>query len=270
MLLVMIGYAAVEGDFRAGWNFLFSTDFSKIDGQTVLVAIGQAFFSISVAMGLMMIYGAYVPQNVSLVKSALIIAGADTLIALLAGLMIFPIVFENGLDPASGPGLIFRTLPTAFAGMAGGSIFGALFFMLLAFAAVTSTIAIIEPIIAYAHDKWRMRRSTACVIFGFLAWLIGLASVFSFNILADFTPLGMFDVFADMTLYHLIDYLTANILMPLGGILIAIFVGWRMQPEVLAEELSFGSPLLFKTWLWTMRVVAPAAILWILVNSVAG
>lgn len=268
MLLVMIGYAAVAGDFAAGWNFLFSADFSKIDGQVVLVAIGQAFFSISVAMGLMMVYGAYVPKNVSLTKSAVIIAGADTFIALLAGLMIFPIVFANGLDPAAGPSLIFRTLPTAFVGMPGGSIFGGLFFLLLAFAAVTSTIAILEPIIAYSHDKWRMRRRNACVVFGVLAWLIGMASVFSFNIWADVTPLGMFDVFAGMTPYALVDYFTANIMMPLGAILIAIFVGWRMQPAVLAEELSFVSPAVRAVWLWLIRIVAPLGILAIMIGSV--
>ena len=122
MLIVMIGYAAVEGDFKAGVDFLFSTDFSKIDGRTVLTAIGQAFFSISVAMGLIMTYGSYVPKEVSLTKSALIIAGADTMVALLAGLMIFPIVFANGLDPGSGPGLIFQTLPEAFIDIQDGAI----------------------------------------------------------------------------------------------------------------------------------------------------
>ena len=127
MLLVMIGYAAYAGDFQAGFDFLFNTDFSKITPPVILEAIGQAFFSIGVAMGLMLAYGAYVPRSVSLTKSAVIIAGADTLVAILAGFMIFPLVFANGLDPASGPSLIFRTLPTAFADMPGGAIFGAVF-----------------------------------------------------------------------------------------------------------------------------------------------
>ncbi len=267
MLLVMIGYAAIEGDFAAAADFLFSIDFSKIDGPAVLTAIGQAFFSIGVAMGLMMAYGAYVPKQVSLTKSALIIAGADTLVALLAGLMIFPLVFANGLDPASGPGLIFRTLPTAFAGMSGGAVFGALFFLLLAFAAVTSIIAIIEPIVAYAEDKWGMRRRNGCMLFGFLAWAIGLATVFSFNIWSHLRPLGAIETFANINIYGLIDYFTANLLMPLGGILIALFVGWRINPVVLADELSFGSAILFRAWLWMIRVVAPLAILGILWSS---
>ena len=267
MLLVMIGYAAVEGDFPAAIDFLFNADFSKIDGTIVLSAVGQAFFSISVAMGLIMTYGSYVPKNVSLTKSALIIAGADTVVALLAGLMIFPLVFANQLDPGSGPGLIFRTLPTAFAGMSGGAIFGSLFFLLLAFAAVTSIIAIIEPIVAYAEGKWGMRRRNGCIVFGLLAWAIGLASVFSFNIWSDVTPLGALGPFADMNVFALIDYFTANLMMPLGGILMAVFVGWLIKPQVLAEDLSFGSPVLFTVWLWMIRVVAPVAILGVLYSS---
>jgi NSS family neurotransmitter:Na+ symporter len=267
MLLVMIGYAAVAGDFKAGVDFMLSVDFSKITGRVVLAAIGQAFFSISVAMGLMMVYGAYVPRDVSLTRSAMIIAGTDTLIALLAGLMIFPIVFANGLDPAEGPGLIFKTLPTAFIGMPGGSVFGALFFVLLAFAAVTSIIAILEPIISHAEGRWRMQRKTAVVVFGFLGWLIGLATIFSFNIWKDVTPLGMFEVFSGKTVFDLIDYFTANVMMPLGAILIALFVGWRMKPELIDSELSFSSSLMFTAWLWALRVVVPVAILAILISG---
>ena len=267
MLLLMIGYAAVEGDFGAALSFLFSTDFSKIDAATVLVAIGQAFFSISVAMGLLMTYGSYVPKNVSLTKSALIIAGADTLVALLAGLMIFPLVFGNNLDPGSGPGLIFRTLPAAFADMPGGTLFGAIFFILLAFAAVTSLIAIIEPIVHFAEGKWNMKRRNGVLVFGALAWAIGLLTVFSFNIWADVYPLGGFEAFADKTPFHLIDYFTANLMMPLGGILMALFVGWLVKPSELAKDLSFGSASLATTWLWMIRVVVPLAILWILYTS---
>ena len=267
MLLVMIGYAAVEGDFAAGIRFLFEPDFGKITGGVVLAAVGQAFFSISVAMGLMMAYGSYVPKQVSLTRSALIIAGSDTLVAMLAGLMIFPLVFANGLDPAAGPGLIFRTLPTAFADMPGGSVFGALFFVLLAFAAVTSLIAIIEPIVAYAGDRWGMRRRDGCIVFGFLAWLIGIASVLSFNRWQEVAPLDMFDSFSGKTIFDLIDFFTANLLMPVGAILIAVFVGWYVRPQVLDEELHFGSRLVFRIWLWTIRIVAPLAVFAILVSG---
>jgi len=268
MLLLMIGYAAVEGDFARGASFLFSADFSKIDGRTILVAIGQAFFSISVAMGLLMTYGSYVPKNVSLTKSALIIAGADTLVALLAGLMIFPLVFGNNLNPGEGPGLIFKTLPAAFAGMPGGTVFGVVFFILLAFAAVTSLIAIIEPIVRFAEGKWNMRRRNGVLVFGTLAWAIGLLTVFSFNIWSDVTPLGQFSTFEGKTMFDLIDYFTANLMMPLGGILMALFVGWRIKPSVLAEDLSFGNTVLFNIWLWMIRVVVPLAVLWVLYTSI--
>ena len=253
MLLLMIAYAAVEGDFGAALNFLFSADFSKIDSGTVLVAIGQAFFSISVAMGLLMTYGSYVPKNVSLTKSALVIAGADTLVALLAGLMIFPLVFGNNLDPGSGPGLIFRTLPMEFAEMPGGTIFGVIFFVLLAFAAVTSLIAIIEPIVHFAEGKWNMKRRNGVLVFGTLAWAIGLLTVFSFNIWADVHPLGHFKAFEGKTAFDLIDFFTANLMMPLGGILMALFVGWLVKPSVLMEDLSFGSRLMANAWLWRIR-----------------
>jgi NSS family neurotransmitter:Na+ symporter len=267
MMLVMIGYAAVAGDFSAGLEFLFDADFSKIDAQTVLIAIGQAFFSIGVAMGLMMIYGAYVPESVSLTRSATIIAIADTLVAILAGLMIFPLVFSNGLDPAEGPGLIFKTLPTAFASMPGGRIFGALFFLLLAFAAVTSIIALIEGVIAFAEDQWSMSRRTGCIVFGTLAWAIGMGTVFSFNTLSDFAPLGAFRVFDGMTIYTLIDYFTANIMMPLGGILIAVFVGWMVKNDILEEHLDFANPMFAKAWRVLIRFVAPLGILAVLVTS---
>ena len=267
MLLVMIGYAAVAGDFGAGVEFLFNTDFSKINAETVLVAIGQAFFSIGVAMGLMLVYGAYVPERISLTRSATIIALADTLVAVLAGLMIFPLVFANGLDPADGPGLIFRTLPTAFAGMPGGAIFGAVFFLLLAFAAITSIIALLEPVIAFAEDRWNLSRAVGCSLFGFLAWALGIGTVLSFNAWSGVSPLGAFAVFDGKTFFDLIDYLTANIMMPLGGILIALFVSWRLRPELIREHLAFGSPLLAATWLWLLRVIAPLAILGVLISS---
>ena len=267
MLLVMIGYAAVEGDMGAAVNFLFSTDASKIDWRTVLVAIGQAFFSISVAMGLIMTYGSYVPKEVSLTKSALIIAVADTLVALLAGLMIFPLVFANNLDPGEGAGLIFQTLPGAFAGMKGGALFGALFFVLLAFAAVTSIIAIIEPIVRYGQGKWGMSRRNGCIVFGSLAWAIGLLTAFSFNVWADAAPLGFLSAFEGLNPFELIDHFTANLLMPLGAIFMALFVGWLIKPEMLAEDLPFANRGLFVTWLWMIRVIVPIAITGVLVQS---
>jgi NSS family neurotransmitter:Na+ symporter len=151
--------------------------------------------------------------------------------------------------------------------MAGGAIFGALFFLLLAFAAITSIIALIEPVVSYAGDKWKMSRLKACVVFGFLLWLFGIATVLSFNHWSGVAPLGMVDLFAGMTVFDLIDYFTANILMPLGGILIALFVGWKLRPEVLAEELPLMSPMVLKIWLVMIRIVVPIAIVAVLYDT---
>jgi len=138
---------------------------------------------------------------------------------------------------------------------------------LLAFAAVTSIIAIIEPIVAYAEGRWGIRRRNGCIVFGFLAWAIGLATVFSFNEWSDVHPLGVIGTFADMNFFALIDYLTANLMMPVGAILMAIFVGWLVKPAVLAEDLSFGNPLIFTIWLWMIRVIVPVAIIGVLYSS---
>jgi len=269
MLLLMIGYAAVEGDFRAGLDFLFSTDFSRIDGSVVLAATGQAFFSIGVGVGVMMAYGAYVPQSVSLGRSVLIIVGADTLVAVLAGLMIFPIVFANDLDPAQGPGLVFVTMPTAFAQMPGGVIFGMLFFLLLAVAAITSVIAGTEPAVAYMQERWGWTRGICCMVFGLLAWVLGLVTVFSFNIWADFTPLDSFKVFAGKTLFDLLDYIVINIMTPISGILIALFVGWKINPEFLSNDLKLGHPWVLACWLFLLRFVVPVVVLAILIQGLS-
>jgi len=267
-LLAMIVYAAVEGDFRAGLEFLFRPDFNKINGEVVLAAVGQAFFSIGVAMGIMLAYGAYVPQEVSITRSAFIIAGADSLVAILAGIAIFPLVFANDLDPGEGAGLVFVTLPIAFAQMPGGSVFGAIFFGLLTFAALTSSIAVLEPVVAWLSERFSMARPLAALLAGVTAWIIGLGSVFSFNIWADVRLLGMFPRFADKTIFDLADYATSNVMMPVGAFLLAIFVGWRMKAEAACEELGLGDGLNFRVWrIVLLRWVAPLAILGILIAN---
>jgi NSS family neurotransmitter:Na+ symporter len=267
MLLVMIGYSVVEGDLAAGLTFLFAPDFSKITGEVVLIAVGQAFFSISVGMGLMMAYGAYLPKNVSIARSATVIAGADTLVAMLAGIAIFPIVFANGLDPGEGPGLIFVTLPIAFGQMPGGVLFGTIFFVLLSFAAVTSAIAVLEPIVAWVQEYYMVRRWRIAVYAGLVGWLLGLGTVFSFNVWADWRPLGFLATFADKTFFDLLDYATVNLLIPLGGVLISLFVGWRMARSAVLDELGVADGAGFKIWLFLLRVVAPLAILGVFITN---
>ena len=261
MLLALTVYSAVAGDMAAGIRFLFAVDFGKINPNIMLLAVGHAFFSIGVSMGLMMAYGAYLPQNVSIPRTAVIIAGADTFVAIVAGLAIFPLVFANGLAPGEGPGLIFVTLPIAFGNMPAGSLFGALFFLLLLFAAITSSIAIIEPAVARVEEHGSINRKASAAIVTGCAWLLGIGSVLSFNIWAEFKPI------AGKTFFDLMDYLTANLMMPIGGMLIAIFAGWYMRRSTLADELRISNPLLFASWRFLIRIVAPLAIAGILVTN---
>jgi len=267
LLLVMVAYAAVEGDMAAGLHFMFDFDISAINGRVVLIAVGHAFFSIGVAMGLMMGFGAYMGKEISIARSALIISAADTAVALIAGIAIFPIVFANGLDPAEGPGLIFVTLPIAFGNMPGGMVFGMLFFILLFFAALTSAIGSLEPVVAWVEEHRGIRRSSAAIITCSSVFVIGLGTVFSFNIWSDWHPLGFIRRFADVGFFDLIDYLTANLMMPLGGLLLALFVGWRISPQAVADELGIQSPWFFKTWFWLLRWVVPTSITIIFISN---
>ncbi len=267
LLLVMVAYAAVEGDMAAGLHFMFDFDISAINGRVVLMAVGHAFFSIGVAMGLMMGFGAYLDKEISIAKSALIISAMDTAVALIAGIAIFPIVFANGLDPAEGPGLIFVTLPIAFGNMTGGVIFGTLFFILLFFAALTSAIGSLEPVVAWVEEHRGIKRSSAAIITCSSAFVIGLGSVFSFNIWSGWRPLGFTGRFADSGFFDLIDYVTANLMMPLGGLLLALFVGWRISPQAVADELNIQNPWFFKTWFWLLRWVVPISISVIFISN---
>ncbi|MCW8845100.1 MAG: sodium-dependent transporter [Gammaproteobacteria bacterium] len=259
LLLMMVVYAAIAGDMQQAVDFLFKVDFSKVDGSVVLNAVGQAFFSVSVSMGLLIAYGAYLPETVNIPRSAVIIAFADTFVAILAGLAIFPLVFGNHLDPAEGPGLIFVTLPIAFGNMPLGWLFGSLFFVLVVFAALTSAIALMEPVVSWAQDSRQLRRSTVATLIGLAVWLVGLASVLSFNVLADFKPLP-FGPLEGKTLFDLLDFITSNVLLPVGGILIALFTGWVLSSDSTREELGMPEGFLFKAWQFLLRFVAPVAL----------
>lgn len=265
LVAFLVVYSAFVGDFGGALAYLFSFDASKINATVVLEAVGQAFFSIGIAMGLMMIYGAYVPRSFSLVRSSCIIAGADTLIALLAGLMIFPIVFSHGLAADQGPGLIFVTLPIAFGDMPAGVLVATLFFILLAFAALSSSISILEPAVAWMRSRFGLSRIAACALTATAAFLIGLLSVISFNVGADHLPAFMSTYFASPTYFDFFDNLTSNFLMPLGAILMSLFVGWRLQRARLRQDLDLGDGALLGAWLVLLRYVAPIAILGILI-----
>lgn len=260
LLFVLVGYAWNSGSFDQGVSFLFEPDFSKITANGVLIAMGHAFFTLSLGMGAIMVYGSYLPDNASIAKTSIAVSLMDTTVALLAGLAIFPIVFANGLETAAGPGLIFQTLPIAFGHMEGGAFFGMLFFILLVFAAWTSAISLIEPAVAWLVENRGVTRVFASVVAGGVTWLFGLLTVFSFNIWSEVKLLSAIPVFEDSTIFDLLDYLTANIMLPLGGLLIAVFAAWKMTRASSMDELAMGDGFFYRLWRFLVRYITPVAV----------
>lgn len=267
ILLALLGYSAVAGDFGAALQFLFTPDFSQISRSTLVMALGQAFFSLAVAVGMLITYGAYIPEQVSLGKSVMIIAAVDTAVATIAGLVIFPLVFANGLSPAEGPGLIFVTLPIAFGSMPAGWVVGVLFFALIVFAALTTGLGMLEPPVSWLVEKTRGRRLTLAAAGAGLAWLIGLAPALSFNVLADVRPLGWLPAMQDRNIFESLDYVVANFMLPVNGLLITLFAGWCLRKRTVLAETGWDDALLYRAWRLLVRFVAPVVIAVILVNS---
>jgi neurotransmitter:Na+ symporter, NSS family len=268
ILIILVVYGMFAADFSAGFHFLFNMDFSKITGKTVLMALGQAFFSLSIAVGVMMTYGAYLPKDVSLPKAAATVALADTAVALLAGLAIFPVVFASGLAPDSGPGLIFVTMPVALGQMPASILISTLFFLLLCFAAITTGIGMLEPAVSWLEEHKGMKRPHMSIMTGIFCWALGLSSVLSFNIWSDVFPLGFIETFAEKTIFDLLDMTLANFLIPLGGLLIAIFAGWAMSRKSTIDELGLGDGKLYRFWLFLIRYLAPLAVLMVFISNI--
>ena len=263
LLLVLVGYAMNTGHFGEAIEFLFKPDFTKLTGGAILTAMGHAFFTLSLGMGAIMIYGSYLPANTSIARTSIIISVADTMVALLAGLAIFPIVFSfPELTPGAGPGLIFQTLPLAFANMPGGLLFGTIFFILIVVAAWTSSISLIEPAVAWLIENRGMTRVSAAVWSGLATWLVGIATVLSFSHWAfDFNFLG---AVKHNGVFDILDILTANIMLPVGGLCIAIFAGWMMKQKHSKEELALDRS--YSIWRFLIRYIAPALVLVVILN----
>ncbi|HHS83652.1 MAG TPA: sodium-dependent transporter [Gammaproteobacteria bacterium] len=258
LLAMLVGYAMSTGSFSEGIEFLFSPDFSKLTPASVLIAMGHAFFTLSLGMGAIMVYGSYLPDDASITQTSIIIALADTLVALMAGMAIFPIVFAHGLEPGAGPGLIFQTLPIAFGHMPGGAFFGTLFFVLLVFAAWTSAISLIEPAVAWLVENHGMTRVMASAWAGLITWVVGLGTVFSFNLWSEGKLFGL-------TFFDLLDFATANVILPLGGLFIALFATWTLSRKVTMEELGLRGAG-YQLWYILTRYVAPLAVIVIFLN----
>jgi len=266
LIILMIRGVTLEGADK-GLDFLLNPDWSKINAQSVLIALGHAFFTLSLGMGAMLTYGSYMSKKDNIPSSALQIVFLDTIIALIAGIAIFTSVFSVGLDPAAGPGLIFHTLPSVFIQMPGGFIFSILFFVLLSIAALTSAISLLQVVVSYFVDERKWNRHKAVILMTFYIFLLGVPSVLSYNLLDDFTIFGY-------NFFDLVDFIASNVLLPLGGMLIAIFVGWiwGFDKAVVnlkegAEKLLDERPWLITFWKIFLRYFSPILIFLVLLHS---
>ncbi|MEL7189707.1 MAG: sodium-dependent transporter [Pseudomonadota bacterium] len=252
-------YGAFTGNFGDAVSYLFTFDFEKLTGEVMLAAVGQAFFSLSLGVAGMMTYGAYANRDTNLGKTSGIIAGADTGVAILAGLAIFPIVFAAGLSASAGPGLMFASLPVAFQAMPFGSIIGLLFFVMIFFAALTSSVSLLEAPTAYVFEKFKMPRVMATLIVGAGAAVLGVLSSLSFNEMAEFYPLSFIPLFAETNFFDTLDGVTAKLFMPIGAILTCIFVGWIADARLIDDENGLDGAL-HQIWRALVRFVCPVVL----------
>lgn len=262
ILLVFCGYALTLPGASEGLNYLFNPDFSKIDGGVVLAAMGQAFFSLSIGLGILITYGSYFKREVNLPRTGLTVSLLDVLVAILAGVMIFPITASFGISPTQGPDLIFVTLPNVFKQMFMPGLWAVLFFVFAGVAALTSTISLFEVAIAYISEEFKLGRKKASFIIMVIVAILSILSSLSFSVLSEVKLFSM-------NFFDLFDYFSANILLPVGGFLLAIYVGWVMKKKDFRAELSRTeetSSLLYKLILFSIRFIAPVAILFIFLS----
>lgn len=262
ILIFLVIYAAMTGDFKHGFQFLFAFKPNDLTNKAIIDALGQAFFSLATGAGAILIYGSYLKKDVNIVETVSIIAFLNVLVALFSGLAIFPIVFAHNLTPEVGPGLMFHVLPIAFSHMPGSMVVSLLFFVLLLFAAWTSSISMGEPIVALMEERWRIPRMRGSFYVGALAWSFGLLSVLSFNLWSHvkvFDRWGLFEVLTD---------LPTNIFLPIGALAFCIFTGWVMKKKDVREEFHPDSPFIYALFRFCIRYVAPIGILVVLLVNV--
>ncbi|BCA79654.1 sodium-dependent transporter [Desulfuromonas sp. AOP6] len=263
LLLLLFFRGMLSPGAKAGLEFMFRPDFSKLTPAALLDALGHAFFTLSLGAGTMITYGSYLDRQADLLSLSVRITLLDIMVALLAGLAIFPVVFAAGLEPGSGPGLVFQTIPIVFSAMPFGSVLAVLFFLLLSFAAMSSSISMLEVSVSYLVDEKGWRRGLATMVLGLAAFVIGLPSALSFNLLADVTP------FFGQTFFDFANALVSSYLLPLGGFSVAVYAGWFWKGERLQDELSGGKirPWLYPLWHFLVKYVAPAAVAVVLLNQ---
>ena len=257
LIIIVLDIRAITLDgAKEGLNFLFHPDFSKLTSEGILSALGHAFFSLSLGMGTLITYGSYIGNHNNLAKTALQVTIADTLIAILAGVAIFPAVFAFGIEPSSGPGLVFITLPNVFQQMPGGFFFAILFFLLLTVAALTSSISILEVVVAYFREELKIKRKLATILATVLIAIVGVFCSLSMGLFKEQTLFGL-------NFFDLLDWISANMLLPLGGLFISLFIGWYWGRKKIEEELAKGSKLskgIITAFIFVLKFIAPGAI----------
>lgn len=266
LLIAITIYGAVEGDVGKAAAFLFTPDWSKLTPEVMNAALGQALFSLSLGVAGIITYGSYIRDETKLGPTALAIAFADTGVALLAGLMIFPIVFAVGLDPAAGPTLVFQTLPFAFESMPAGSLIGLLFFVLVLVAAITSSISLLEVPTAWGIGEMGWSRNKSALIFGVSAFAIGVLCLLGYNVLSEVRPLGFWSIFEDTDILDTVDGFTGKIMLPLGALFTSLFIGWRADKKLLETTTGLSSAV-FIVWRFLLAWLCPLAVSIILVTG---
>jgi NSS family neurotransmitter:Na+ symporter len=263
LLIIMVVNSLLLPGATEGMKFLFNPDFSQLNSATLLSAIGQAFFSLSIGLGTLTVYGSYFPSSTKIVNSASTMALLDTLVAIMAGIIIFPAVFTFGMEPAAGPQLVFEVLPDIFRQMGGGVVWSVIFFLLLVIASLTSTISLSETGIAFCVEHWGVSRKKAVALSMGFVTLFGIIHALSFGPLADVKIFGM-------TTFDLFDFITADIFLPLGGMLISFFVGWIMDRQIVKAQLSPAPKFLCRLIIFSLRYISPVAILLVFINNLLG
>lgn len=259
MLVLLIVFGVFSGGFGEAVSFLFSFNAGSLSSEGMLAALGHAFFTLSLASGAILTYGSYLPKGASIGRTTVSVAIADTVVALMAGLAIFPVIFANGMNPGEGPGLIFMSLPLAFQAMPMGTLFGILFFLMLSMAALTSSISMVEATVSWLCDNKGMNRKSASWATGIVLWLISTLAMLSFNLGADWTLAGK-------NVFDWLDYLTSRWMMPLGGLSMVLLAGFVLKSETFRDELGLA-PLPYALWLAMVRYVSPLGILVIFVDA---
>lgn len=261
ILIALVIYGAIKGNFKEALSFLFSFKVQDFNAMAAVGALGQAFFTLATGAGAILVYGSYLSKQTNIVNTVFIIAALDLLVAMLAGLAIFPIVFANGLAPDEGPGLMFKVLPIAFSQMPAPQIVGSLFFTLLIFAAWTSSLSMAEPLVSLLSEKTNMKRGRASVYVGALTWALGIISALAFSIWRS----------VEFYHFHLFDFLLGiptNIFLPIGALLFCVFAGWIMKEKDVSEELDCQSPALYFAWRIAIRYLCPISIVIVFITNI--